>query len=279
MLALFAGGVCIAFAPIFVRLSDTSPAASAFWRVALASLPLWLWVRLSPPPASDTSHPTPWRALLLAGVFFAGDLALWHWSIAFTSVANATLEANFAPIFVALGAWLLFQQRVSRPFIVALCITLGGAILLIGPNIGDRRALIGDALGIGTAVFYAGYMLAVKSAAAHASVARIALVNTVVAALILAPFALATADQFWPQTAYGWSVLIAMALIAHVLGQSLIAFGLGTVPAALGSVVLLIQPLLATVYAWIILDESMGPIQLVGGAIVLLGIYLARRAS
>jgi drug/metabolite transporter (DMT)-like permease len=276
--ALLLGAAAIAFAPIFVRLSDTGPSASAFWRVALAAAPLGLWLRLSPRPAG-AAH-LPWKALIIAGLCFAGDLGAWHVAIVYTSVANSTLEANFAPIFVTLGAWLLFRQRVSRLFLVALAVTLGGAVLLIGPNFAlGGRALLGDALGVLTAVFYAGYMLAIKSASERTNTAGIMAVSTSVAAIVLLPYALATADVFLPQSASGWLVLIALALIPHITGQSLIAYGFAHLPAAFSSVSLLLQPVLAAIYAWALLGEAVTPAQMLGGMVVLAGIYLARRGS
>jgi len=276
--ALLLGAAAIAFAPIFVRLSDTGPSASAFWRVALAAAPLWLWLRLSPPAAGAPR--LPWKALIIAGLCFAGDLGAWHVAITYTSVANSTLEANFAPIFVTLGAWLLFRQRVSRLFLVALAVTLGGAVVLIGPNFAlGGRALLGDALGVLTAVFYAGYMLAIKSASERTTTAGIMAVSTAVAAVALFPYALATADVFLPQSASGWLVLIALALIPHIAGQSLIAYGFAHLPATFSSVSLLLQPVLATVYAWALLGEAVVPAQMLGGLVVLAGIYLAKRGS
>ena len=276
--ALLLGAAAIAFAPIFVRLSDTAPTASAFWRVALALAPLWIWARMSP-RAERAAH-LPWKALVIAGLCFAGDLGAWHVSIAFTSVANSTLEANFAPIFVTLGAWLLYRQRVSRLFLIALVVTLGGAVLLIGPNFArGGRALQGDALGVLTAVFYAGYMLAIKAASARATTAVIMAVSTTVAAIALLPYSLATADVFLPQSATGWLVLVGLALIPHIAGQSLIAYGFAHLPASFSSVSLLLQPVLAAIYAWVLLGEALGPAQMLGGLVVLAGIYLARRGS
>jgi drug/metabolite transporter (DMT)-like permease len=277
-IALLVGAAAIAFAPIFVRLSDTAPTASAFWRVALAIAPLWIWVRMS--PRADRARSLPWKPLIIAGLCFAGDLGAWHVSIAYTSVANSTLEANFAPIFVTLGAWLLFRQRVSRLFLIALGVTLGGAMLLIGPNFAlGGRALQGDALGVLTAVFYAGYMLAIKSASTRTTTAVIMAVSTTVAAIALFPYGLATADVFMPQSATGWLVLVGLALIPHIAGQSLIAYGFAHLPAAFSSVSLLLQPVLAAIYAWALLGETVGPTQMLGGLVVLAGIYLARRGS
>lgn len=276
--ALLLGAAAIAFAPIFVRLSDTGPTASAFWRVALAAAPLWIWVWLSPRGAG--AGRLAWKPLIVAGLCFAGDLGAWHVSIMYTTVANSTLEANFAPIFVTLGAWLLFRQRVSRLFLVALVVTLSGAVLLIGPNFAlGGRALLGDALGVLTAVFYAGYMLAIKSASERCTTAGIMAVSTSVAVLALFPYALATADVFLPQSANGWLVLIGLALVPHIAGQSLIAYGFARLPAAFSSVSLLLQPVLAAIYAWVLLGEAVGPVQMLGGLVVLAGIYLARRGS
>ena len=276
--ALLLGAAAIAFAPIFVRLSDTAPGASAFWRVALAAAPLGFWMRMS--PREDGARRLPWKALVVAGLCFAGDLGAWHVSILYTSVANSTLEANFAPIFVTLGAWLLFRARVSRLFLIALAMTLGGAVLLIGPNFAlGGRALLGDALGVLTAVFYAGYMLAIKAASERTNTAGIMTVSTGIAAVALLPYALATADVFLPQSASGWLVLIGLALIPHIAGQSLIAYGFAHLPAAFSSVSLLLQPVLAAIYAWALLGEGVGPVQMSGGLVVLAGIYLARRGS
>ncbi len=276
--ALLLGAAAIAFAPIFVRLADTGPTASAFWRVALALVPLWLWAGMS--PRAERNRALPWKPLVIAGVCFAGDLGAWHVSVMYTTVANSTLEANFAPVFVTLGAWLLFRQRVSRLFLVALAVTLAGAILLIGPNFAlGGRALLGDALGVLTAVFYAGYMLAIKSASVRTTTAYLMAVTTTVAAIALFPYGLATADVFMPQSASGWLVLAGLALIPQILGQSLIAYGFAHLPASFSSVSLLLQPVLAAVYAWVLLGEAVGPVQMLGGLVVLAGIYLARRGS
>jgi len=276
--ALLLGAAAIAFAPIFVRLSDTGPSASAFWRVALALLPLWIWAGMS--ARTEHKRALPWKALVVAGLCFAGDLGAWHVSIMYTTVANSTLEANFAPIFVTLGAWLLFRQRVSRLFLIALAVTLGGATLLIGPNFAlGGRALLGDALGVLTAVFYAGYMLAIKSASARTTTASLMAVTTSVAAIALLPYGLASADVFMPQSASGWLVLAGLALIPHIAGQSLIAYGFAHLPASFSSVSLLLQPVLAAVYAWVLLGEAVGSVQMLGGLVVLAGIYLAKRGS
>lgn len=288
-MALLAGAVAISFAPILVRLADVSPVASAFWRVALAVPVLWLWMLLTPRraqlSAADNQAQMQARTrryapAVFAGIFFACDLGVWHVAIAWTSVANAALEANFAPVFVTLGAWLLWQQRPTGLFLLALALTLGGAVLLIGPNFhASGPAFKGDLLGVLTAVFYAGYMLSIKLASAQLGTARLMTISTSITALALLPFALVDSERFLPQGAYGWAVLAGMALIAQVAGQSLIAYAFARLPAAMSSVSLVLQPVLAAVFAWILLGESMTPLQMAGGVVVLIGIVLAKRSG
>lgn len=281
--ALLLGAAILGFAPILVRLSDTSPAASAFWRMALGVPLLWAWVwlfeRRDVAPAAPAA-PAHTRLLALAGLFFACDLAALHAAIVRTSVANATLELNLAPVFVTLGAWLLLRQRVSRWFLAALLFTLCGVVLLVTPGANaGQQTLLGDVFGLLAGFFYACYLLTIKSASTSVSTARIMAVNTSIAALILAPWAWLNAAQLWPQSAQGWLILAALAILVHVLGQSLIALGIARLSASFSSVSLLLQPVLAAVYAWSILGEAMGPVQMTGGVIVLCGIYLAKRTS
>ena len=95
MLALLLGAVCIAMSPIFVRVSETGPTATAFWRVALAVPALWAlyaaWGSDAPSPASAAPPPMVWKLFIYAAIAFAGDLAVWHLSVKFTSVANSTM--------------------------------------------------------------------------------------------------------------------------------------------------------------------------------------------
>jgi drug/metabolite transporter (DMT)-like permease len=278
-LCLLAGGCAIGFAPILVRLAETGPVASAFWRTVLAAplLMAWAWhVRGSEPETR-----TPWGAILGSGVFFAGDLGVWHWSIVYTSVANSALLVNLAPVFVTLAGWLLWRRAVTRMFIAAMVIAIVGMIVLVGPNfaVGGTK-LLGDALAALAAVSYAGYLLSVKVARdAKASTAKFMAWSTTITAVVLLPIALVSPQPFLPESAYGWAVLVGLAIVTQILGQGLIAYAFAHLPASLSSLSLLIQPVTAVIFAWILFDEAMTPLQLVGGAIVLMGIWLAHKSS
>lgn len=278
--ALLLGACSIAFAPIFVRLSETGPTASAFWRTALAVPFLWAWAAATPRAAGDRGNPFA-APMVLAGLFFAGDLAVWHFSILFTSVANSTLLANLASIFVTLAAWLVWRQRPSALFLVGLASALAGVAMLVRTSLDfSPTGLLGDALGVVTAMFYAWYLLSVKGIRDRgASTLRLMAVTTTVTAAILLPVALASGEALLPQTAMGWLKLLGLAWISHCAGQGLIAYALAHLPAAFSSVSLLFQPVMAAVFAWLLLGEPLVALQVAGGVVVLVGIYLARRGS
>jgi drug/metabolite transporter (DMT)-like permease len=277
--ALLLGASCIALSPIFVRLSEAGPTATAFWRVALAVPVLWLFYRFK--AKNQAKQPANWWLLLAAGVAFAGDLAFWHTSIKFTSVANSTLLANLASIFVTLAVWIFMRQRPTGIFLAGLAAALAGVAMLVWTSLAfSPTALLGDALGIVTAMFYAWYILVVKDLRDRGETTlRLMAVTTTLTAVILFPVALASGDQMLPQSAYGWGVLLGLALISHAAGQGLIAYALAHLPATFSSVGLLLQPVIAAGFAWALLAEPLVPLQIVGGVVVLVGIYLARRGS
>jgi drug/metabolite transporter (DMT)-like permease len=284
--ALLLGAAAIAFAPIFVRLSELGPTATAFWRLAFSLPALWLWYAVQHRRRSSTEHPAAPIApadrlgFILAGLFFAGDLALWHWSLRLTSVANATLLPNFAPVFVTLAGFLLFGERFSKLFLAGMAIAISGAVVLMGESLDlGPRHLLGDGLALATALFYAGYIVCVGRLRARHGTARIMAWSGLATCAALLPVALASGESLIAETARGWGVLIALGLFSHALGQSLIAYALAHLPAAFSSVGLLLQPALAALLAWLLLAEPISPWQAAGAVVILAGIVLARRGT
>jgi drug/metabolite transporter (DMT)-like permease len=278
--ALLAGATCIALSPIWVRVSEVGPTASAFWRVALAVPLLWLLYPLAP-RGEVASQRGKWKLYAAAGFAFAGDLAFWHWSIKFTSVANSTLLANLASIFVTLAVWIFWRQKPTGTFLAGLFAALAGVAMLVRTSLDfSPNGILGDALGVVTAMFYAWYLLAVKDVRDRgAATLHLMAVTTTVTTAFLYPVALASGEDLFPDTEIGWLKLVGLAWISHSAGQGLIAYALAHLPAAFSSVSLLFQPVMAAVFAWVLLGEPLVALQMAGGVVVLAGIWLARRGS
>ena len=286
--ALLLGATGIGFAPIFVRIADVGPISSAFWRMALALPPLLLWRMIMRRHGDEGGRPflrlAPPRdrraALLLfaAGVFFAADLGLWHWSIKLTSVANATLLANLNPIFVALAGFLFLGHRFRPPFLLAMALALGGAVVLMGRSVEIAPGrLLGDLLGVATAMMYAGYFLATAALRNRHDTWTVLFYSVLVTALVLGPLAVVSESDILPANATGWAVVVALALVCQIAGQGLIVHALAHLPPAFSALTLLLQPVVAALAAWALFGEALGGMEFLGALLIFAGILLARR--
>lgn len=278
ILALLLGAVAIGASPIFVRVSEVGPLATGFWRVLLALVPFLVFSQISRQKDERPAGLRDYVLLLLPGVFLAADLVAWHLSLHMTSVANATLFANFAPVFVTLGSWLIFRVRITAIFLAGLGVALAGIVVMkAGPPPEGSSHLAGDATAIVASIFYACYMLSLGHVRARFSTLRIMIWTTVSAAICMLPIALFFETGIVPVSAFGWAVVLGLAFISHAGGQGLITYALAYLPTAFSSLTLLLQPVVAAILAWMLLAEPIGAMQAAGGAIVLLGILLARR--
>ena len=296
LIALFSGALCTGAAGILVRLAETGPTATAFWRGCLALPLLALWALFEPRSQSASGSAQAHgpgaglkaRAALIAssfrdsgflwaGAFFAGDLALWHWSLLLTSVAASTLEASLAPLVVTLIVWLYWRERPSGRFMTAIALALCGMLLIVSPKFGHGgSAFSGDALGLGTAVFYAAYILAVAGLRARFGTGIVMFISTVVFTVVLLPLALT--QKFVPDTVSGWACVAGIAVAAQVVGQGLIAYALAHLRPTFSSLGLLVQTLGASTSAWLVLGERLAVIQIIGGLVIVGAIALAGSA-
>jgi drug/metabolite transporter (DMT)-like permease len=287
-LALIAGASCIALAPIMVKLSPLGPQASAFWRLAFALPALAVWAALERKRAPSKA-PFPWPLLLLSGFLFAGDLATWHAGIVRTSAANATFLSNLTPIVVVAVAWLTTRAVPKRAYWIAVGIALFGSLLLSGGAPGnDPQRLLGDGLSALTSVWYGFYLLAVARMRTQFGAGTIMFGSSFVAAILCLGVTLASGEALFVQLPGQagfldwikvWWPLVLLGLVAQVGGQGLLAVGFGLVPTHIASVLILWQPVLAALLGLLILSETLTPIQLGGGALVLIGVWLAKRAG
>jgi drug/metabolite transporter (DMT)-like permease len=257
----------------------------------LAAPVLWLLAAVfkNSPSSNDAVGPhvlarSPFAPVFWSGMFFACDLAVWHFSIMYTTVANATLLANFAPVVVTLISWLWWRQQPSGGFVLGMTLALSGAVVLIGPGFSSQRSqMVGDTLGLATALFYAGYMLAIKRAREHRNTLQLMAWSTTISAVLLLPVALVfqsrTGVAFLPKTSEGWWLLFGLAVVTQVAGQTFIAYASAHLSVALSSTSLLVQPLVATVLAWGLFNERLDLFQIVGGVSLVAGIYWARRSG
>lgn len=271
------GASLIGLAPVFVRWSELSPSWSLFYRMFLA-LPFLALMNLyfNRSAAFKLKSRKHLLLVLVASLAFAGDMSSWHWSLEFTSVANATIFVNTASIYMMIFAVIIFKESVSRRFMLSFVLTFIGVIgLIYFSNTKTEGALIGDGIALVAAFLYAAYLLIISRLGEESSI-NIIFYTTLFTGIFGLIFALFESKDFLPNSSFQFYNLLAMAILCQVGGQFFITHSLPKIKASFGSIGLLMQPIVATIFGAIVFYEYLNFIQLSFVILALVGIYFAR---
>lgn len=276
------GAAVIAFSSTWVKLSAASPSTAAIFRCiyALPLLALLTW-------REDRRYgPRAWRdrrAALAGGALMGIDLVLWDHSINDVGVGLATVLANIQVVLVPLAAWLVLSERPARRLLLAMPATLLGVLLISG--VLERGAYganpaAGAAYGVGAGVAYAGALLLLRRGGVDlrrpaGPLLDLTLSAGVAASVMGVIWGDARFIPIWPGA--GW--LIVLALGSQVLGWLLITISLPRLPAALTSLLLMIQPVGSVLLGVLIFAQRPSALQLLGVAVVLAAVLLASRGG
>lgn len=277
-LALGLGIFSLSFSAMFVRWANAPGPVTAFYRLFFSIfllLPFFLPRTKANPSFRSRSLIFP----LLAGVFTALDLGLWTASLSYTTASNATLLGNTAPLWVALGTWLILKKKLAPAFWRGLSITLLGAALIMGTDfLLHPRFGVGDAMAICTGVFYGGYFLFTERSRIHFDPVSHIWVVGVGASISL--FIINTGLGY-PMTGYPtqtWVVFLATAVVSQLIGYVSLAYALGYLPASVVAPTVVLQPVVTTLLAIPLLGEIPTIWQGLGGSIALVGIYIVNQS-
>lgn len=273
--ALVAGNVALSLGAMLVRLADTGPTASAFWRMTLA-LPVLLFFawresggRLPPRGATGIAA--------IAGIFFALDLASWHIGILHTKIANATLFGNCASLLLVL--WGVFLTRIlPRGWqAIAVLLAFSGSALLMGQSYEMAPGyLLGDLLSLLAGVLYTCYVILMQRVRGTLAPWTALGIASVVSVPVLFGTALALGEAMIPNN---WAPLILLALTSQIVGQGLIIWSLPRFSPLVLGLTLLIQPAIAALAGWLMFGEMLGPVDIFGGMLVGAALVLIRLPS
>lgn len=275
--ALFIGVCGMGLSGIFVKWANAPGAVSGFYRMSAAvllfGLPFGVEVKRNPIRS--------WRAVwlaVLAGLFFAGDLGFWNTSVLMTTAANATFLGNTAPLWVSLGALWLFKEKLGRMFWVGLVIALSGAAALLGGDfLAGATVGWGAVLSLIAGFFYACFFLATQRAREGLSAFATWWIAALASSAGLFVAALLLGQPFTGYSLNTYLNFIALALTTQVVGYILVNYALGHLPASIVSPTLLLQPVITTIAGVPLLGEGVTLIQIVGGLLVLAGVWIVNR--
>ncbi|MGB3404980.1 MAG: DMT family transporter [Microcoleaceae cyanobacterium] len=287
-LALFVGVIAISFAAIFIKFSEAelSSTATVFNRLWIATLVLGIGngiqLIVSHLKSEDKLKKSPVYTtrtigyLLLLTVFYIAFQCTWAWSLTQTGIAISTLLHNLTPIFISLGAWLVFREKLERRFMMGMVLAIAGAseLGLEGLQVTSGE-LKGDFAALISAVLYGGYILVIGQLRSTLNATTILMWSSLIGTVIVLPILLVTQDQLFPSSGAGWLAVIALALICHVIGLWLVIYSLDRLSASFVALFLVLDPFFTAVEAWIIFSESLSLLSWLALFISLFGIYLA----
>jgi drug/metabolite transporter (DMT)-like permease len=272
--ALFVGLVILGFSPVLVRAAQAPGVVVGIYRVGIGALVLTIPFIQQLRAGVRIPRRVFWISAL-AGVFFGADVAAWTSGIVISGATIPTLLANTAPLWVGLGAWLIFKEQLTARFWLGLALAMLGAVLVLVFGLGgvitlDQGALLGALAG----VFYGAYFLATQRARAELPLIPFFWVAAVFSALTMLVILLFLGQSLTGYNPATYVNFLVQGVVIQAGGWMLISYAQGHLPASLVSPTLLGQPVITALLAGPILGEVLRRTDLIGGATVLAGILL-----
>jgi len=278
-LALLIGLLSIGFSGILISSADAPGTVTSFYRMAIAALVVtfpFLW------QTRGNLRNLSRAGVLLAifgGFLFALDLAFWATGIDLSGATRPTLMANTAPLWVGLGSLIIFHERQSGLFWVGLIMAMLGAAMVLGVDLMNAATVgLGTFLGLLAAVFYGAYYLVTQRGRSFLNTLGYFWITTFSASVVLLALNIVLGRSLVGYDRRTWLIFFAIALVVQLLGWFLINYAQGYLPASIVAPTLLLQPVVTAVLAVIILGESFSIWHIVGGLVVLAGVFVVHRS-
>lgn len=297
MLAIVFGILAVSTASIFIRYAqDEAPSlVIAAYRLSIATLVLTPVALIRHRAELSRLRHSELNLAILSGFFLAVHFATWITSLEYTTVASSVVLVSTIPLWVALISPFTIKEPVGKVVLLGMLLALvGGTIVglsdtcsweangIICPSLADfvrGQAFLGDILAVAGAISGACYLLIGRRLRSQMSLVSYIFVVYGMAALTLVAFMLITGYSPWgfsPQT-YLWFTLLA--LVPQLIGHSTFNWALGYLSAAYVSITLLGEPIGSTILAYFLLKETPTLLKVIGGALILGGIYIASQSE
>ncbi len=283
IITTFAAAFFLAFMPILIRIGESflSPNATIFNRFWIATVILGLWqvifrrTRQANIPVKNVPEiGTKLIFFIILAIAFIGTQLLWASSIDQTTVANAEVLHCLTPGFTTLAGWALFSHKFGKRFLTGMLVATGGTIAIGISDMSSSISLEGDWLAFLSAIFWAGYLMSIEKLRTWLSPTLILIWASLSCTLLSFPILLITGDQIFPNSFPAWLTLIILAMntiIAHIL----IGYSIKWLSSGLMATILLLSPVVTAIMGWFLFSETLNPLNLLGFAVILVGIYLA----
>ena len=258
---------------VFVRYSALGPVNTAFYRMLFALPMLYFLARKDLKGLSRREI----GQLLLAGVFFSGDIILFNLSVTKTAIANTNLFTNLTIFTVVPVSALVFKEKIPKHLFTGAGITLTGVVLLVlGKAEPSSSSYVGDLLACGASVFYGLYLLVSYRLRERFS-GHVITFFCIISCLFVMPLYFVPVEGI--QIPHGFAELwplFGLAVCLQVFGHNLMAYCQGKVSVNLSSIICLTQPAVAALYSLAFFGEKLTWMEMAGICIVVIGVYIVK---
>jgi drug/metabolite transporter (DMT)-like permease len=275
---LAAGIIAIGFSAIFIRWAAAPGIVASLYRMAIG------WLMLTIPFLGRRRHSRQagWQELrlaLLGGIFFAVDLSLWSTGVVISGATNPTLLANTAPLWVGIGATLIFRERLKSGFWIGLLMAMAGAALILGLDALRSMSIgLGTLLGLLAGLFYGGYFLITQRGRRTLDALSYFWFSSLAAVVTLFVINAAARQPLFTYSTQTYLSLLGLGVVSQGIGWLVINYAQGKLPATLVAPTLLGQPVVTGLLAGPLLGEPLQPLQIGGGLAVLAGVFIVHRS-
>ena len=271
--ALVLGVLCISIFPILVKLNLTPGLISAFYRMAIASAVILPYVLIT------NKFRLPSKKIMflsmVCGTIFGADVAVWNIAIQESTATQATLLTNLSPVWVGIGAFLFLKDKPTQNFWIGTVIAIFGMVLLVGfSTFLNLNFDLAFSFGVLSGMLYAVYMLTSKNILNETDVLSFMTISVVSSAVSLGIISYFMGASFSGFSDLAWFVLVIQGLVCQLIAWLLISYATKHMRATRVSVSLLGQAVLATLLAWLFLDEAVTLQMILGGFFLLFGIRI-----
>ena len=279
-LILLLGIIGISFSAIFVKFATAPSAVLAFYRMAFATLCL--------APVIFFRHREELKNLpvkkvimcLVSGFFLACHFTCYFEAIRYTSVSSSTVLVDTEVFFICIFSYLLFKEKCSKIGMIGIIITfVGSVILAMGDRSGGSQVLLGDILALMGAFFVAVYTMIGSRQRKGLSTNVYTFFVYGMAAITLLCFNLLSRTPIpgYGAMNYFWGFMLCV--FCTLMGHSIFNWGLKYLPASLISNMKLGEPVFASILALFLFGQVPGILQILGGTLVIVGIYLYLKSA
>ncbi len=260
-----------------IVLEEVPPGTLAFIRFSLASLLLW-GINRRVNPKMGLAKKDRKRMMFCGAAGISLYFILETYGISLISAANATILLASIPIFTLLGERVFLKRRIKKAETLGAVVTLAGVGLVIGNSFnvsGGYRELIGSMLLIGAALSWVVFSLANKTLEHKYSILFNSTYQSIFGSLFLLPVALMEYQSWGPISMVSWGNILYLTLFCSALCTFMYLSALKELGATITNVYINLMPFVGVLAAFMVLKETLYPLQILGGIIIVIGISLA----